>query len=425
MDEKSLAIEAIRKKLIGKKLSYKEIYAIMDQISEDKLGDVLTTYFVASGYSEGFSEGELYYLTRAMVETGERLFFRGIVADKHSIGGVPGTRVTLIVVPIVASAGFKIPKSSSRAITTPAGTADVMEVLSDVTFTKEQIYKIVKETRGCIVWGGSFKIAPADDEIIKIEEPLLFESYDKIVVSVMAKKVAFGSTHVVIDLPYGKTAKIHREEDAQILKRKFEYLGKKFKIKIETFIHKIEEPAGRGIGPLLEARDSLKVLEQTADRPIPLEKLAIQTAAKLLDLCLQDSNKKTRNDFKKKYKTSTEWAKDILVSGCALAKFREIIKAQKGNPNIKSTTLQPGKYCSTQTAEFNGKLSSIMSNNITIIAKILGAPQDSRAGIYLHKIIGDEIQKGDGIISLYSDSEYRLKEALDTYDLFPIFEIEK
>lgn len=425
MDEKNLAIEAIRKKLVGKKLSYREIYAIMDQISKDKLGDVLTTYFVASGYSEGFSQGELYYLTSAMVETGERLYFRGIVADKHSIGGVPGTRVTLIVVPIVACAGFKIPKSSSRAITTPAGTADVMEVLSDVTFTKEQIYRIVKETRGCIVWGGSFKIAPADDEIIKIEEPLLFESYDKIVVSVMAKKVAFGSTHVVIDLPYGKTDKIHREEDAQILKRKFEYLGKKFKIKIETFIHKIEEPAGRGIGPLLEARDSLKVLEQAIDRPIPLEKLAIQTAAKLLDLCLQDSNKKTRDDFKKKYKTSTEWAKDILVSGRALAKFREIIKAQNGNPNIKSSMLQPGKYCSTLTAEFNGKLSSIMSNNITIIAKILGAPQDSRAGIYLHKVIGDEIQKGDDIISLYSESKYRLKEALDTSDLFSIYEIGK
>src|SRR3990167_3413120 len=291
MDEKSLALEAIRKKLVGKKLTYKEIYAIMDQIAEDKLGDVLTTYFVASGYSEGFTNDEIYYLTRAMVETGEKLSFSGLVADKHSVGGVPGTRTTLIVVPIVAACGFKIPKSSSRAITTPAGTADVMEVLADVTFTKGEIYEIVKKTNACIVWGGSFKIAPADDEIIKIEEPILFESYDKIVVSVMAKKVAFGATHVVIDLPYGTTVKIHREEEALVLKRKFEYLGKRFGIKIKTYIHRIEEPAGNGIGPLLEARDSVKVLEQTEDRPQALEELAINASARLLDLCLDDANK--------------------------------------------------------------------------------------------------------------------------------------
>ena len=173
MDQKNLALEAIRKKLLGKKLSYKEIYAIMDQIAEDRLGDVLTTYFVASGFSKGFSNEELFFLTKAMVETGEKLNFRGIVADKHSIGGSPGGRTTLVVVPIVAAAGFKIPKSSSRAITTPAGTADSMEVFSKVDFLKKDVYRIVEKTNACIVWGGSFNIAPADDEIIRVEEPLI------------------------------------------------------------------------------------------------------------------------------------------------------------------------------------------------------------------------------------------------------------
>src|SRR3990170_2207954 len=134
MDEKHLAINAIRKKLLGKKLRYKEVYAIMDQISRKKFGDVLTTYFAASGYSKGFTNDELYFLTKAMIETGEKLEFSGIVADKHSIGGVPGTRVTMILVPIIAAAGFKIPKSSSRAITTPAGTADCMESVANVSF---------------------------------------------------------------------------------------------------------------------------------------------------------------------------------------------------------------------------------------------------------------------------------------------------
>ncbi|OGH17680.1 MAG: hypothetical protein A2868_01895 [Candidatus Levybacteria bacterium RIFCSPHIGHO2_01_FULL_40_15b] len=423
MDEKNIALEAIRKKLVGKKLSYKEIYAVMDEIAHDRLGEVLTTYFVASGYSEGFSDEELYYLTRAMVETGEKLHFRGLVADKHSIGGVPGTRVTIIIVPIIASCGFKIPKSSSRAITTPAGTADAMEVLAPVAFTKKQIYKIVKKTNACIVWGGSINIAPADDEIIKIEEPLLFESYDKIVVSVMAKKAAFGVTHVIIDLPYGKSVKIHRLEDAEVLKRKFQFLGRKFNIKVDALIYKINEPAGNGIGPLLEARDSLKVLEQAEDRPVALEELSLDLAAKLLELSLKDTSGDIKETYEKNYKSTRDWARNILVSGKAHDKLSEIIEAQGGNPKIKSSDLKPGEYCSALEAGFNGKVTRIINKNITTVARILGAPHDKKAGMVLNKKTGHEVKKGDELLCLYSDSKYRLQEALDTLDLFPVFEI--
>lgn len=425
MEENNLALEAIRKKLVGKKLSYKEIYAIMDGIAKDKLGDVLTTYFVASGYSEGFSNEELYYLTKAMVETGEKLEFSGIVADKHSIGGVPGTRVTMILVPIIAAAGFKIPKSSSRAITTPAGTADCMEAVAKVSFSKDEIYKIVEKCNGCIVWGGSFNIAPADDDIIKIEEPLLFESYDKIVVSVMAKKIAFGSNHVVIDLPYGTTVKLHRIEEAQVLKRKFEYLGKKFGIKIRVFIHKIEQPAGNGIGPLLEARDAIKVLEQVESRPVRLEEIAIKASAQLLELCLEDANAEILKKYHEKYKSTEEWAQDLLVSGAALSKFREIVKAQGGDENITSMSLKPGKFCYIFKSDGEGKVKKISNKNITVIAKILGAPVDQEAGIFLEKNLSDRVEKNDELMSFYSDSEYRLKEAVDSVALFPIFEIGK
>src|SRR5882724_4673520 len=230
MDNSSLALGAVQKKLIGKKLNYQEIYAIMDEIAHQRFGDILTTYFAASGYSKGFTNEEIYFLTKAMIETGDKLHFKGIVADKHSIGGVPGTRTTLVVIPIVAAAGFVIPKSSSRAITTPGGTADDMEVLAPVTFTKDQIYTIVEKTNACIVWGGSVDIAPADDELIKVEQPLMFESFDKILVSIMAKKIAFSSNHIVIDLPYGSHVKVHNKSDAQLLAKKFEYLAKKFKV---------------------------------------------------------------------------------------------------------------------------------------------------------------------------------------------------
>lgn len=422
-ETKHLALEAIRKKLVGKKLTYKEIYAIMDEIAEDRLGDILTTYFVASGYSQGFTDEELYFLTRAMVETGDQLHFEGIVADKHSIGGTPGARITMILVPIVAAAGFVIPKSSSRAITTSAGTGDAMEVLSPVTFNKKQIYEIVKKTGGCIVWGGSFKIAPADDEIIRIEEPLLFESFDKVLVSVMAKKVAFGATHVVIDMPYGKSVKVHRKEEAELFAQKFEMLARRFRIKLKVLVRKVEEPVGVGIGPLLEARDSLKVLEQAHDRPLPLEEETLTLAGELLTLCLADSPKKLQEHIESTYKTPRDWAKHILVSGQALSKMREIIKAQGGNENVSSNDLKPGKFKKIVRSEKRGTVSEINNKNIAILTKILGAPRDKEAGMILHVRLKDVVQKDDPLFTLYSDSENRLKEGVDTHDLFPIVEI--
>lgn len=419
--EKNVALEAIRKKLVGKELTYKEIFAIMDQISQEKLGGVLTMYFAASGYSKGFSDKELYFLTKAMVETGEKLHFKGIVADKHSIGGVPGTRTTLIVVPIVAAAGFTIPKSSSRAITTPGGTADDMEVLAHVEFGKEKIYKIVAKTNGCIVWGGSFNIAPADDVLIHVEEPLLFESFDKIIVSIMAKKVAFGSNHVVIDLPWGKMVKVHTLADAEVLKNKFENLAKKFGIKIRIIIHRTDEPVGRGIGPVLETREAIRVLQQKKERPLDLEVRSINLAGNLIDLCLLSSSAELRNYVKKTHGNAFGWATELLKSGKAFEKMQDIIQAQDGDPKIDSEDLKPGTATYNLRAEKHGVVSHINSKEITIIAKILGAPKSKASGMYLYKKIGDKIKKGDILCTLYSDTQYTMKEAKDSLENFPMF----
>lgn len=423
MNEKELALDAIRKKLVGKTLTYKEIYAVMDEVAQQKLGDILTTYFAASGYSKGFSSEELYYLTKAMVETGERLHFPGIVADKHSIGGVPGTRTTLIVVPIIAAAGFTIPKSSSRAITTPDGTADDMEVLADVSFTKEQLYSMVKKTNGCIVWGGSFNIAPADDVLIKVEKPLMFESFDKILVSIMAKKIAFGSNHVVIDMPYGQNVKVHRRSDAVALAQKFEDLGKRFDIKIQVLVHETLQPLGRGIGPILETREAMRVLEQTQDRPVDLEKHALRLAETLLGLCLADLPLPRQKQVKHFYGTTGGWARHLLTSGAALKKMREIIKAQGGNPTVTSAVLLPGRHTYEVTTHTSGKIKAIDSSHITIIAKILGAPLMKGAGIYLEKKIGEEVTKGETICTLFSENVYNLKEAKDSLKQFPIMKL--
>ena len=422
--EVQIALNAIRKKLVGKSLSYKEIYAIMDSISHKRLGDVLTTYFAASGYSTGFINQELFYLTKAMVETGERLHFKGIVADKHSIGGIPGTRTTLVVIPIIAAAGFTIPKSSSRAITTPGGTADDMEVLAPVEFSKSQIYDIVKKTNGCIVWGGSFHIAPADDIIIRVEEPLLFESYDKILVSIMAKKIAFGSNHVVIDIPYGQSVKVHRLKDAQLLKEKFEFLAEKFHIKIRCIVHRTDEPTGCGIGPILETRESLRVLEQKPNRPLDLEIRSLNLAGNLLEICLEDSPQKLRKTIKTEYGNGIGWATHLLKIGLALSKMREIIKAQGGKENITSDDLKPGKHTYKVYSQKKGIVKKINSHNATVITKTLGAPHQKRAGIYLEKKIKEHVEKGELLYTLYSDNEFTMEEAKKTLSEFEIFTIE-
>lgn len=420
MTQDTLALQAIQKKLLGKRLSYEEIFAIMDQISKDRMSQVLTTYFAASGYSKGFTNTEIYYLTKAMMETGDRLEFKGIVADKHSIGGVPGTRTTMIVVPIVAAAGFTIPKSSSRAITTPGGTADDMEVIAPVSFDKKGIYKIVNETNACIVWGGAIDIAPADDDLIQVEEPLLLESFDKILVSIMAKKIAFGSNHIVIDLPFGPHVKVHRKADAEVLADKFKTLAKRFDVKLKVYVHKVEQPAGRGIGPLLEAKEALKVLEQTEDRPMDLEEKSLHLAGMVLDLCLQDVPDKLKKKVKQEFKDGRGWAEYILANGHAHEKMKEIIKAQGGNDEIKSTQLRPGKYTYDVLSKKSGEVQGIDSKNLTILAKILGAPKLKKSGIYLHKKSGEKVKKDEVIFTMYSPDEYKLTEAKESVSHFPI-----
>jgi AMP phosphorylase len=416
-DSSHIAVEAIKKKLVGKSLSYKEIFAIMDEIANKHLSPVLTTYFAAAGFKEGFNDNELYYLTKAMVDTGPSLHFSGIVADKHSTGGVAGTRTTMILVPIVAAAGFTIPKTSSRAITSPAGTADTMEVVAPVTFTPKQIESIVSKVGGCIVWGGHLGLAPADDIIIQVEEPLAFESFDKIIVSIMAKKVASGATHVVMDIPVGLHMKIQHFKDAEIIARKYALLAKKFNMKVVTDINEIRQNAGRGVGAVLEARDVFQVLEQTSDRPLELEAKALRLAGKLLTLCLSDT--KGKKDV-----SGEELAREMLTSGKALSKMKEIIKAQGGDPHVTSAQIKPGSHSYEIKSPRKGRVAGINNQEITIICRILGCPMDKKAGLFMNRKLEESVDKGDILCTLYSTDKWRLKEAVETLRNIPMYVVE-
>jgi putative thymidine phosphorylase len=415
--QNQLAIDAIKKKLKGKSLSYNEIFAIMDEIANERLGPVLTAYFAAAGFTEGFTHEELYHLTRAMVATGPVLHFKGIVADKHSTGGVAGTRTTMILVPIIAAAGFQIPKTSSRAITSPSGTADTMEVLAPVTFMPKQIEGLVAKSGGCIVWGGHLGLAPADDVLIQVEQPLAFESFDKIIVSIMAKKVASGATHVVLDVPIGPTMKIQHVKDAEIIARKFTFLAKRFDIKVTVDINEIRQNAGRGVGPILEARDVLQVLEQHKNRPLALEDKAIRLAGKLLDLCYKDS-------VSTKHFVGEDVAKEILLSGKASEKMKEIILNQGGNPYVTSEDLKLGNHKHEVRAKQKGRVHAMHNQQITVVSRILGSPTDKTAGIYLNTKLDEEVDKNDILCTLYSSDKWRLSEAIETLKNVNIYTID-
>jgi thymidine phosphorylase len=300
-----------------------------------------------------------------------------------------------------------------------------MEVLADVELTESEIYDVVKKTNGCIVWGGSFHIAPADDVMIHVESPLLFESFDKIIVSIMAKKVAFGSNHVVIDLPYGKSVKVHHHADAEVLRSKFLYVAEKFNIKLSVLMHETDEPTGRGIGPVLECRDALRVLEQTDDRPVDLEKRALHLAGELLELCLEDATESVKKQVQEKYGSAHSWAKHLLESTEAHKKMLEIIEAQKGNPSVTTgeLTKKLGKYTYAIKATHTDRVHEINSHNLTVIAKILGAPTQKGAGIYLDKKIGERFEKGDTLYTLFSEKAYTLDEAKESLKNFPIMKV--
>jgi putative thymidine phosphorylase len=385
----------IAKKLHGKKLSKKEIFSIIEDIVSNRLTEAEIAYFVSGVYHNGFSFEETRDLTKAMFLTGKNLSWRsGKIADKHSIGGIPGNRTTPIVVSILACLGIKTPKTSSRAITSAAGTADVMEILCHVSLTTEELKSCVNKTNACLAWGGSLNLAPSDDKLIQVERLLNLDPEAQLLASIMSKKLSVGSKYVLIDIPYGKYAKVSLSE-AKKLGKKFHKLGKSFKLKIKVVLTPGNEPIGNGIGPFLEAQDVLKVLNQSSDRPLDLEEKSLFLASELLQLC---------NGFSKK--KSDSLVSDCLISGKALKKFNQIISCQGKKPKLK-----PAQFKYALKSKSNKKIKEINNKELSHLARILGCPSEKTSGIFLHHHINSIIEKNEPILTLYSESKAKLSHA--------------
>jgi AMP phosphorylase len=410
--EPTESLEAIKKKMEGGRLNEADLIAIMEDIGKRKLRETEVAFFVSTFFNPGFNEEEIYWMTKGMATSGETLDFKNIkgngdmVVDKHSIGGTAGKGITPILISILAANNLVCPNTSTRAITSPAGTSDILEVVMPVAIKKEQVMKVVKEVGACLIWGGSLYLAPADDEIINVERSLRIQEFQKVLVSIVAKKIAMGATHVLIDLPYGKNTKIERPDDLEFLEREFKELFAKFGIKCFTIKRQIKGPEGNGVGPALEIREALRVLEQTDNRSKYLEDVVVDMAAILLE------NTQTADKGQGK-----QLARKTLQEGQALSKFWEIAKAQGQKENIKSEDIKVGKISEDIISTKAGRIKEINIRGIVDIARALGTPKIKKAGLYLHKKVGDEVKEGEALATMYSETDSRTKQAMETLDI--------
>ncbi|MDY1590910.1 MAG: AMP phosphorylase [Methanofastidiosum sp.] len=402
------SVHFIKKKLDGYSLAEEEIFDIIQDTVENRLSDVELSAFVSAIYTRGLANEEVIDLITSMVNTGETLNIkRKPIFDKHCIGGVPGNRTTMAIVPILGAAGLTIPKTSSRAISSAAGTTDTMEVFCDVSFHKDEIEKIVEKIGCCIVWGGGVDLAIADDKLIKIRNPLGLDPQSLLLASILAKKKASGSEKVVIDIPVSKNAKIKDMEVARKLARDFISLGEMLEMEIKCMITYGGKPVGRGIGPALEAIDVLNVLDGKG--PQDLREKSCEIAGLLFEM----GGKAQRGLGK-------EIAEKMIDSGKALSKFREIIAEQGGDPKIKPEDIPVGTYNHTVKSEIEGRIDFMDTRMISMIARACGAPDDKGAGIYFHVEKGEKVTKGQDLYTLYSDKEKKIDNALKVLDGSPI-----
>jgi len=396
------SMDFIKKKLNNESLSQSEIDEIIKDVVDNSLSEAEIALFVSAMYENGMTMNETISLINSILHSGETLKLKlknKFIVDKHSIGGIPGNRTTPIIVSICAAAGLVMPKSSSRAITTPAGTADVVETVANVEFSMKEVEKIVKKVGACLIWGGSLKIVPADEKIIQIEKQLNIDPEAQLLASIMSKKLASGAKYILIDIPYGKNAKVKKEK-ALHLKKKFEFLGKHFNKIMKVVLTKGDEPIGNGIGPCLEMKDIIKVLGRDESRPRDLEKKSIFLAGQIFEMTKQA-----------KKGEGIKLATSLLESGKAFAKFRQIIKAQKGN--LKR--LKYGKFKKDIFMKKNAKIKDINNKKITLLARIAGCPMDKCAGLYLYKHVGDKLGKGEKLLTIYAESKPRLREATEFF----------
>lgn len=383
------SLSALRSKIYGNALTDPQIEEILRDVVAGRYTDIEIAALLTGFSAAGLNLDETVGLTRGMVTVGDRLRWdQGIVADKHCVGGLPGNRTTPIIVAIVASLGICIPKTSSRAITSPAGTADAVETLTCVDLDLSSMRRVVEREGGCLVWGGAVGLSPVDDLLIRIERALDIDSEAQLVASVLSKKIAAGSSHVVIDIPVGPTAKVRSRENAVQLASLLDQVGQRLGLMVRTIITDGTQPVGRGIGPALEARDVLSVVQGDVDAPNDLRARSLALAAEVLELaghCPAGHGERA--------------AEAALSDGRAWKKFQAICDAQGG---LREPPQAQHRWIID--APEAGRIAAIDNRRLSRAAKLAGAPAAKAAGISMRIRLGDFVETGEPLFELCAES---------------------
>ncbi|MEW5955360.1 MAG: AMP phosphorylase [Candidatus Micrarchaeota archaeon] len=407
------SLDFVRKKLDGGVLADSEVKAIITDLMKEELSAAELAAFIAGVYTRGMNTEEVAYLTNAIYETGDYLEFKdGPTASEHSVGGVAGDRVSMLIVPIMASLGIRIPKTCTRAISSASGTADTLEVICPVSLSMDQIKEVVAKTGGCLVWGGAVNMAVADDKLIKIRHPLRLDPEELLLSSILAKKKAEGAQTVLLDIPCGKGAKVENVDRARELARKFQTMGSHLGMQVDCIVSDGAEPMMGFIGPALEAREVLRALEGLSGGLL-VEKACLMSGV-LLHMVRGISKEE-----------GYRIARYQISSGKALAKFREIIAAQGGDPKIRSEDIKPGKHLATVKATAEGRVRHIDNKAISRICRAAGAPADKGAGMVLKVAVGQQITEGTDLYEVCSSTKEKLDFALQQAKHFEVVEVEK
>jgi thymidine phosphorylase len=391
------SLAAMKAKLAGDALNETQYGAVLDDILALRYSDRDINAFLLQA-SQHLSDPEVLALAKVRARLSPRIEWNEpMLVDKHSMGGIPGSRITLIVVPIVTAFGLAMPKTSSRAITSAAGTADAMETVARVDLTRADVQRCVQEARGCIAWNGRLNHSMIDDRINAFTRPLGLDSNRWSVASILSKKWSAGSTHVIIDLPYGPRAKLKDEAEARALGQLFEYVGTGLGMHVKAMVTDGRGPVGRGVGPALEVRDVRLVLTNAADAPADLREKALLFAAEILawapgvETVVQ----------------GREVAESLLASGQALASFERIIDAQ----GRRAHPVSPGKRVRQIVAQRSGVVTSVDGWAIAGVARAAGAPDDLSAGVDLLVSVGQTVEVGDPLFQIHGDDAEHVSAA--------------
>lgn len=387
----------LRRKIDGNRLSADEYETLFRDIVEDRYPESEVAAFLLKTI-QSLDDDEVVNVARARTRFMSRIDWGApIVVDKHSLGGIPGSRITLIVVPIVAAHGLLMPKTSSRAITSASGTADAMEAACRVDLDAEGVRRVVRETGACIAWNGRLNHSALDDVVNAFTRPLGLDSNRWSVASILSKKWTSGSTHVVVDMPWGPRAKLRTLADAVELGRLFEHVGTGLGLTVRALPTDGSGAIGRGIGPALELRDVELVLGNDPRAPGDLREKALRFAGEILsfDPAVGDRAAGMRR------------AEELLASGKARERFAAIVAAQGAIRPIR-----PARLTHVVRAPSATIVEDVDGWQVAGIARRAGAPSDKSAGIDLAVRSGQPVAANEALYTIHASTAAELEAAV-------------